>query len=42
MEGAVRSGQLAVASLLSGKASAPNAWAFRQVAYSGWSLFARS
>jgi 15-cis-phytoene desaturase len=42
MEGAVRSGQLAVEALLAGRTTEPRPWAFRQVAYSVRSLFHRA
>jgi len=42
MEGAVRSGQLAVQALLAGRTEEPRPWAFRQVAYSVRSIFERS
>jgi hypothetical protein len=42
MEGAVRSGQMAVEALLLGRDVDPRPWAFRQVAYSVWSILHRS
>lgn len=42
MEGAVRSGTLAVDALLAGRGSEPRPWAFRHVAHSVRSIFQRS